>query len=89
MRRDPPCERPLAGRRKATPATVVFAACILLFGCGPDTLGAAASSATAAAAAAKQAKEQKAQVDAQIKAIEESQQKQVDGAIEKAERASQ
>ena len=36
MRRDRPCERPLAGRHKATPATVVFMACVLLCGCGPD-----------------------------------------------------
>jgi len=88
MRRDRPCERPLAGRHKAT-ATALFTACILLCGCGPDTLGAAASSASAAAAAAKQAKEQKAQADVQIEAIQESRQKQIDGAIEQADRAPQ
>jgi len=61
----------------------------LLCACGPDALTAATTNATAAAAAAQQAKEQKAQLDAQIKAMQDADQKRVEGVANQVDRASQ
>ena len=62
--------------------------CGLLTACGPETVTAAATSATAAAAAAKQAQEDKARLEAQIKAMQEAEQKRVDGISEQVDNAS-
>jgi hypothetical protein len=56
----------------------VAAAFAALPGCGPDVVGAAATSATAAAAQARQAQEQKARALEQAQAIEKAQQERVD-----------
>lgn len=69
--------------------TLGTCAAALLCACGPDALTAATSNASAAAAAAKQAKEQKAQLDAQIKAMQDADQKRVEGVANEVDRASQ
>ena len=61
-----------------TAALLAVVVC-LLCGCGPDTLGAAATTATAQAKAARQAQEQKAQIEKQIHDMQEADQKRVDG----------
>jgi hypothetical protein len=60
----------------------------LLSGCGPDTVGAAATSASAAAAAAQEAKQRQAQLEAQIKATQDAEKKRVEGISEQVDGAS-
>ncbi len=67
---------------------VGLAASWAISGCGPDVITAAGTSATAAAAAAQQGKEEKAMVDARIKAMQEASQKHQD-ALEQADKGSQ
>ena len=71
----------------AVPSLALLASA-LLCACGADTVGAATSSATAAAAAAQQAKEQKAQIEGSIKAMQDSEIKRVEGISEQADGAS-
>jgi hypothetical protein len=62
--------------------------CALLCACGPDAVTAAATSATTAAAAARQAQEDKARLEAQIKAMQEAEQKRVDGLSQQVDNAT-
>jgi hypothetical protein len=63
-----------------------FALCsMLLCACGPDVLSAAAGGAASSAAAAKQAQEQKARIEAQLKAAQEAEQKRLQGVTEQAD----
>ncbi len=59
----------------------------LVAGCGPDTLSASATAAGSAAAANKQAQDQKAAMEAKIKAAREAEQKRAAVIDEQAEKA--
>jgi len=81
----------LAGRarRRTVPAAAAAGlAAFFLSGCGPDTLGAAATTATIEAKAAKQAQEQKAQMETRIREMQEADQKRVQGIDDKVEGVS-
>jgi len=67
---------------------IAIAFALPLGGCGPDALTAASSSATSAAAAAQQAREQKAQVEARIKQLQQADQQRVQGVSEQADSPS-
>jgi len=67
---------------------VAASAILMLYACGPDVLSAAGSGASAAAASAKQGQEQKAHMQAQIKAAQEAGQKHAGEVAEEADRAA-
>jgi hypothetical protein len=70
---------------RATLAPLALA--LLLGGCGPDAVTAAAGTAGASAAAARQAHEQQEKATARIKALEDAEQKRVQGIDEQVEPA--
>src|SRR5207253_10056744 len=74
--------------QRFVPVCSALACSAFLCACGPDAMTAGASGAAAEAAAARQAKEQKSQLEAQIKATQESEQKRVDRISEQVDGAS-
>jgi len=76
------------GSRRRHGAVLAIVASLLLAACGPDALTSAASLAASEAAAAKAAKEQKERAQAQIRGLEEANQKHADSVGEEADRAS-
>jgi hypothetical protein len=67
--------------------TAGLALAVLLAGCGPDVVGAAAGGA--AAASARQAQEQKARAQEQVRALEKAQQERLDRLDSQADKAAQ
>ena len=71
------------------PPLVLVAAALMCAGCGPDVVGAAATTAAAQAAQLKQAQQEKEQAEAQVRAIEQQQLQRAEAIDKQVERNGQ